>query len=127
MAVYSTIITNTNLGISMTLGIGFHNIPLGMVIASSFHQSKQNLSKTILSVLLVSLSTFAGGIIMFFMNLQTINPIILGSLLSITLGMLLFITIEELLPRIKAPKQKQVTVLGITVGILIQLIALILH
>ena len=41
--------------------------------------------------------------------------------------MLLFITIEELLPRIKAPKQKQVTAIGIIVGILIQLIALILH
>lgn len=123
MAVYSTVITDTSLGVAITLGIGFHNIPLGMVIAGTFYQSKENLSKTILSVIGVASATFIGGLIMFFLNITTISPVVLGALLSITLGMLLFITFDELLPRIKTSKNKKVTYTGITVGVIILLIA----
>ncbi len=126
MAVYSTVITNASLGIAVTIGIGFHNIPLGMVIAGTFYQSKETLSKTILNVLLVSLSTFAGGLIMFFLNLTSISSIILGTLLSTTLGMLLFISLDELYPRVISSKNKKVTYLGLTIGVIIQLIAIFL-
>ncbi|MBQ3511751.1 MAG: ZIP family metal transporter [Bacilli bacterium] len=124
MAVYSTVLSDASLGLAVTLGIGFHNIPLGMVIAGTFYQSNENIYKSILSILFVSLSTFAGGLIMFFLGLSSISPIISGILLSVTLGMLIFISMTELLPRIKNTKNKKVTYLGITIGVIIQLIAL---
>ena len=127
MAVYSTIITDSHLGFAMMLGIGFHNIPLGMVIASAFHQSSENMSKTILGLLAISLSTFVGGLIMFFLSITTINPIVLGILLSITLGMLLFITINELIPRIKATKNKKTSIIGIAIGLILVIIASFIH
>lgn len=123
MAVYSTVITNTTLGLAVTLGIGFHNIPLGMVIAGTFYQSNDNISKTIVSIIAVSLSTFLGGLIMFFLNITTINPVVLGILLSITLGMLIFIAFNELLPRIKESKNKKVTNTGMIIGVIILLVA----
>lgn len=126
MAIYSTIITSTTLGITMTMGIGFHNIPLGMVIAGSFYQSNENIYKTLLSIILVSLSTFVGGLTLFFLNVTEVSSIILGILLSLTFGMLLFITIDELFPRIRKTKNKKVTYIGIAVGIIIQLIAFFL-
>ena len=61
---------------------------------------------------------------MFFLGLSSISPIISGILLSVTLGMLIFISMTELLPRIKNTKNKKVTYLGITIGVIIQLIAL---
>ena len=125
MAVYSAILSDTSLGIAITLGVGFHNIPLGVVIAGAFYQSNQNMSKTILSILLVSLSTFVGGIVMFFLNLNTINSLILGILLSITLGMLLFIVISELIPRFLLTKDKKTSWIGISLGVIIMLIALL--
>lgn len=126
MAVYSAVISNTSLGIAITLGIGFHNIPLGMVIAGTFHQSKETLSKTILSIIAVSLSSFVGGLILFFLNLTVVSSIVLGILLSLTLGMLLFIAISELCPRLHALKNKKTAYIGITIGFLIQLIAIFL-
>lgn len=126
MAVYSTVITDTNLGLAITMGIGFHNIPLGMVIAGTFYQSNENINKTILSIVAVSLSTFAGGLILFFLDITAISPIILGILLSITLGMLLYISVCELFPRIKATKSKKATLTGIVIGVIIQLIAFFL-
>lgn len=124
MAVYSSIISSTNLGLKLTLGIGFHNIPFGIVIASSFHQSNQNIWKTTVIIILLSLSTFVGGLIMFFLNLQAINSIVLGILLSTTLGMLIYIIYEELFPRFIESKNKKVSYIGIIVGISILIISM---
>lgn len=106
MAIYSSIITETELGIMITLGVGLHNIPLGMVISSTFYQTNQSISKTYLTLGIVSISTFVGGLIMFFLDLTTISEFVLGILLSITLGMLLFISFNELFPRIKESHNK---------------------
>ncbi len=126
MAVYSTMLTSTSLGVGITLGVGFHNIPLGMVIAGTFYQSGENKYKIAINLILVSLSTFVGGLIMFFLNLEEISPLLEGILLSITLGMLLFISFDELLPRIKESNNKKVCCIGIIVGVIILLIASII-
>ena len=110
MAVYSTIITDSNMGISLLLGIGFHNIPLGMVITSALYQGKDNIYKSILSVLAICSTTFIGGLIMYFLNITALNTIVLGILLSVTLGMLVFISITELLPRIINTNPSGVTI-----------------
>ena len=91
MAVYSTVLSDASLGLAVTLGIGFHNIPLGMVIAGTFYQSNENIYKSILSILFVSLSTFAGGLIMFFLGLSSISPIISGILLSVLFSIVIYI------------------------------------
>lgn len=127
MAVYTTILSDAKLGLAVTLGIGFHNIPLGMVIAATFYQSNENFWKTITIISAVALSTFVGGLVMFFLNLSTINPILLGTLLSITLGMLVFITFSELIPRIRESKNKKISYLGMIIGIMILLISSLHH
>lgn len=126
MAVYGTILSDAKLGLAVTLGIGFHNIPLGMVIAATFYQSNENFWKTITIISGVALSTFLGGLIMFFLNISTINPIFLGTLLSVTLGMVLFITIGELIPRIRESKNKKVSYIGLATGVMILLISSLL-
>jgi ZIP family zinc transporter len=125
MAVYSSTLSNVSLGVALGFGVGFHNIPLGMVITSSLYQNNKNLSKTLISIILVSLSTFIGGFIMYLFNLIEISNIVLGLLLALTLGMLLFILIDELFPRISNLKQKKITYTGIGIGVVLMLISLI--
>ncbi len=126
MAIYSATVTSSDLGFMMMIGVGFHNIPLGMVIASTFYQSNQNIYKTIIIILGVSLSTFLGGFILFLCNMTEINSLLLGILLSITFGMLIFIAISELLPRLLRTRNKKTTAIGIVLGIIILFIATLL-
>ena len=123
MAIYSTIVTNTSLGVTLMIGIGFHNIPLGMVVSSAFHQSNQNIYKTSLIIIVLALSTFVGGLIMFFFNITAISSVVLGTLLSVTLGMLIFIVYEELYERIKHSKNKKISYIGVFIGLLILVIS----
>ena len=82
MAVYTTAITaNLSLVIGMTLGVGFHNLPLGMVIASSIYQTNKSKSKTIIFLLAVSISTFIGGLIVYLFHIDNIEGVVAGLLL----------------------------------------------
>ena len=129
MAVYSTVLVDPSLGKMLLIGVGCHNLPLGIVIGSTLLTSNKNKYKSILLILLISLTTFIGGLIMYFLNLNTINPLVQGILLSITLGMLIFIDIDELIPRIKRSlktKNKLYTIIGILTGIIILVISLLI-
>ena len=61
---------------------------------------------------------------MYLFNLRNINPVVLGGLLSMTLGMLVFIVVDELFPRIKDTKDKKMTYMGICLGAVILLISM---
>ena len=122
MAIYGTCINDKTTAILMSIGVGLHNIPLGMVIASTLYQGNKSKKKTALIILSLSLSTFLGGLIMFLLG-NMIKDTVIGILLSLTIGMLLFIIIDELLPRIHKSKNKKEKVLGIITGIILLLIS----
>ena len=95
MAVYSMTIESVKLGLLVALGVGLHNIPMGMVIYSTLEKEKKN--KKIILLSLVVLSTFIGGLLMLLIS-NLLNEFVMGILICITLGMLLYIIIFELYP-----------------------------
>ena len=115
MAVYSTVLSSVSAGLMLTIGIGFHNLPLGMVIATTFYQGNQKPKKIWLMIGVVSLSTN-----------RMLPEWVLGSLLSLTLGMLIFILFSELLPRIKESKFKFYRNLGLIIGVMIMIISVLI-
>ncbi len=123
MAIYSTVATNPSMGILVTIGVGLHNIPMGMVVTSTFYQSNSNKKKTTLFVFVIALSTFLGGIIMLFLS-EMITSLVLGILLSITLGMLFYIVVFELLEEMVHNHNSKITWIGVAIGIVIFLLTL---
>ena len=57
MTLYGTVLVSYDLAAMLTLGIGLHNIPLGMVISSTFYKASNNKKKAWTVIILVSLST----------------------------------------------------------------------
>lgn len=123
MALYGTALSSINLGLMLCIGIGLHNIPMGLVIASTFYKSNKSISKTLLITTGISISTFLGGISMALLNNNIINNFILGVLVCVTLGMIIYIALFELLPKMLCSKEKKTIVLGTSLGILILFIS----
>lgn len=122
MAIYSTATSSVKLGLLVSIGVGLHNIPLGMIITSAFYGHNKNKKKTIFYVAGISLSTFVGGLLMFLMK-RMINNYKLGVLLCITIGMIFYIVVFELLPHLIHEKDRKTTFLGVGAGIIILLIS----
>lgn len=119
MAIYSTFQSSISLGLMVSIGVGLHNVPLGMVIASTLYRNNKDMRKTFSMVFLLSLSTFVGGLVLFFAGGNFSEGLLLGSLLAITLGMLIYISFCELLPKVLHSKNKNVSILGVLCGILL--------
>lgn len=109
-------------GLLMCIGIGLHNIPMGLVIASTLYNSDYSKKQTLIISIVVSLSTFVGGIIMFLLG--GVSVITEGILLGITLGMLIYIAIFELFHQIYHMEYKKIPNVGIVLGIMLLVIAL---
>lgn len=127
MAIYLLVNSDLKAGLMACIGVGLHNIPLGMVISSAFYKANKNKKNTILIILGISLSTFVGGLLIFFLPFENIMELIEKISLTLTLGMLLYILIMELLPKVIHTKEKKITVIGITLGILLLIISLFIH
>lgn len=121
------LVTSNNLisGILLCIGVGLHNIPMGLVIASTLTSSNYSKEKTLKISLLVSLSTFLGGIIMFVLG--GVNELAQGILLGLTLGMLIYILIFELAHQIYHMKNKKIPCIGISIGVLLLIISTLLE
>ena len=120
------LVTNSSIssGILLCVGVGLHNIPIGLVIASTLTSSNYSKNKTLKVSLVVSLATFLGGIIMFILG--GVNELVEGILLGLTLGMLIYISIFELAHQIYHMKDKKTSYIGISIGVILLLVSVFL-
>lgn len=121
IAIYIGTTSDVSLGIMMSLGVGLHNLPLGMVISTTFYQSNEKKSKFVTYMLGLCLSSFFGGIIAYIFHITSLNDKVMGSILSLTLGMLTYIVVFELIPKVKDTTNKKMTLYGIVLGLILSL------
>ena len=123
MAIYLTSANDINLGIMMALGVGLHNIPLGIIITTTLN-SDNNTGKYLFCIISLFISSFLGGLLLYLLNINTVSDIVIGSLLALTIGMLLYIIIFELYPKVKKTTNKKITIIGLVTGVIIALIGM---
>lgn len=125
MAIYMLASSDPKAAFIASVGVGLHNIPFGMVIASAFYQQNENRKKTLLMILAVALSTFVGGLLIFLFSLQNFVEILEFLSLTLTAGMLLYILLMELIPKVKKSKHVKISGLGLILGVVLLLITLL--
>jgi ZIP family zinc transporter len=118
-ALYSTSLTDIKMGVFMLLGVSFHNIPLGIQVSSLIKNKKEKL----LMISALALSSVVG---MLLISLFNTSDLINGILMSITLGMLIYITFIELFCEVKEHIKDKSLINGLIIGLIITVIGLFL-
>ena len=118
-AIFGLSLNDFKLGLMICISVALHNIPLGTHIFSSLSLNK---NKGLISIL--TLSSLIGGII--FLIVGEISNLLLAIITCITLGMLIYIEIFELLPEMLHSIKKKETIIGLIVGLIILGISLLI-
>ena len=105
------------IGLLTSISVALHNIPLGTHIFSSL-----DIKNNKLLILSLTLSSLFGGLI--FLIIGEISNLILAIITSITLGMILYISIWELLPELLVNRKKAETIIGMLIGLMLLVISL---
>ncbi len=117
-SIYLNSVIDIKTGILIALGVGLHNIPLGVEICTTLNLSKQNFIKKILPISLISLSTSLGALLIILINISS-NVLFVTYLIGITVGMLGYLVLFELLKEIKQNYKNKYTIIGLLMGIII--------
>ena len=122
MATFMAGNTDINLGISLAIAISLHNIPEGISISVPIFFATKSKSKALLYTALSGLSELFGALITYLFFKPFITDILMGLLFSIIAGIMLHISISELIPTSLSYKNKKLTIILFFIGILFMLL-----
>ena len=117
---------NITLGIKLAIAISLHNIPEGISIAIPYYYATRKKLKTFLLVLISGLSELLGAIICYIFLRKLINDFIIGCIFSLIAGIMINISLSELLPESFKYKNTRTSYLGFVIGIIIMILSHIL-
>ena len=117
-----TTASNLSLGLSLMVAIALHNIPEGISIAIPLYYATKSRKKAYLYTFISGISELIGAVISLVFLKDIINNFILAALLGITAGIMLDISLNELLKESLSYNNKKITITSIILGIVIMLI-----
>lgn len=126
IATFISTTKSTSLGISLTIAIALHNIPEGISISVPIYYSTKSKLKAFLYTLVSSLSEPFGALITYLFLINYINDTILGLLFSLIAGIMIQISLSELLPTSKSYNLPKLTKTFFIIGIIFMLLKFII-
>lgn len=124
IGIYNIALHDFKAGMFLAIGVGLHNIPFGIEITATLNETKKNKKHIIFSIVFLTLSTMLGGLIM--LVFKSISDFVLGSLMSLTVGMIIYLVLFELLIELGASKNRKYSIAGLVSGVLFMLAVLII-
>lgn len=124
-----TFITTTRdlkLGISLSIAIILHNIPEGISISLPIFYSTGSKYKAFYYTFLSGISELFGAILTYLFLSKVINNFILGVVLALTAGIMIYISLCELLPSSLSYNNIKISFISFVFGLIIVIFSLLL-
>jgi len=118
IATYLSTESNFKLGLSLAIAIALHNIPEGISIALPIYYGLKSRGKALIYTLFSALSEPLGALLAYLFLSKIITNNIMGILMGLIAGIMIQISIYELLPTSLKLKNKKLTILSFILGIL---------
>lgn len=125
-ATFVASLNETILGITIAAAIAIHNIPEGMAVSLPIYHATGDRKKAFAYALFSGLSEPLGAIVGFFLIAPFLGDLTLGITFGIVAGIMVFISLDELLPGAKKYGNGHIAILGVVSGMVIMAISLLL-
>lgn len=126
LATFLSALDDPKYGVSIATAIAIHNIPEGIAVAIPIYYATKSRKKAFLYSFLSGLTEPIGAIIGYFVLLQFFDEAIFGAIFAGVAGMMVYISINELIPTANEYAGKKLSTYGIMFGMLIMAISLVL-
>ncbi|MFO7677767.1 MAG: zinc transporter ZupT [Thermoplasmatota archaeon] len=124
IAIFGSTLVNVELGILIAFAIAIHNIPEGISVYMPIFYATGNKKKAFLYSFLSGLSEPIGAVIGFFILLPFLSEWVLSFLLGLVAGIMVYISIDELLPAAHQYGHSHCTMFGFLLGLFIMAVSL---
>ncbi len=126
LATFTAALKEPALGIAIAVAIAIHNIPEGIAVSVPVYYATGNKKKAFWLSFLSGLAEPVGGIIGFLILLPFLNDVIFGVLFAAVAGIMVFISIDELLPAAREYGKAHLSIYGVIGGMIVMAVSLLL-
>jgi len=124
LATFAGALKNPTVGISIAIAIAIHNIPEGITVSIPIYYATGNKKKAFLYSFLSGLAEPIGALIGFLILLPFFNEIIFGILFAMVAGIMIFISLDELLPTAREYGEPHLAIYGLILGMIVMAVSL---
>lgn len=126
MATFFAALENPALGVSIAIAIAIHNIPEGIAVSVPIYFATGSRKKAFIYSFLSGLSEPVGAIIGYLILKDFMNDIIFGCIFSSIAGIMVFISLDQLMPTAEKYGEHHVAVYGLVAGMALMALSLLL-
>ena len=129
IAVMFSSISNIKLGILIALAVAMHNIPEGIAVSLPILYATKSKKKAFYYSFLSGIAEPIGAVLTFLFLSQFLNKFVLGIILSVVAGIMVFISFDELLPYVYKQREghnQHLSMLGLFLGMFVIALTLLI-
>ena len=114
------------LGMSIAVAIAIHNIPEGIAVSVPLYYATGSRQKAFGLSFLSGLSEPVGALVGYFLLFRYFNDFVFGLLFASVAGIMVFISLDELLPTAEKYGEHHVAMYGVVSGMAVMAMSLVL-
>ncbi|MBN2695191.1 zinc transporter ZupT [bacterium] len=126
LATFMAALTHPTLGISITVAIAIHNIPEGIAVSVPIYYATKSKKKAFWYSFLSGFAEPIGAMIGFFLLRSVFNNITFGIVFASVAGIMVYISLDELLPAAEEYGEHHIAIGGLVLGMLVMAVSLVL-
>ena len=126
MASFTATLFDPSLGIAIAIAVAIHNIPEGIAVSIPIYFATGNRKKAFWFSFLSGLAEPIGAIIGYAIIFPFLNEMVFGFLFAFVAGIMVFISLDELLPAAREYGQHHLAAYGLVAGMMVMALSLLL-
>ncbi|MBU2650346.1 MAG: zinc transporter ZupT [Bacteroidetes bacterium] len=126
LATFTAALTEPGLGIAIAVAIAIHNIPEGIAVSVPIFYATGSKRKAFWYSFSSGLAEPAGAILGYLILMPFITPAVFGVLFASVAGIMVFISIDELLPAAREYGEHHLSIYGLVAGMAVMAFSLLM-
>lgn len=126
LATFVSALEDPNLGMGIAFAIALHNIPEGIAVSMPIYHATGDRKKAFMYSFLSGIVEPIGAILGYFIFMPFLTPVVLGFLLSSVAGVMVFISLDQLLPTAQEHGDRRMSIYGVVLGMMMMAVSLAL-
>jgi ZIP family zinc transporter len=126
LATFTAALTNPRLGISIAVAIAIHNIPEGIAVSVPVYYATGSKRKAFNYSFLSGVSEPVGALIGYLVLMPFFSPLVFGVLFAVVAGIMVYISLDELLPTAEKYGEHHLAIYGLVGGMVLMALSLLM-
>jgi len=126
LATFTAALSDPSLGISIAIAIAIHNIPEGIAVSVPIYYATGDRKKAFYYSFLSGVSEPVGAAIGYLLLMRYFSETFFGILFAMVAGIMVFISLDELLPAAHKYGEHHLSIYGLIAGMMVMALSLLL-